>query len=142
MNSYIEFKADRFRFLKFHLLGGFLVSIIGGIFFGSLYGSLGFMIACLIAAIYIFFIDTKRYDIFIKPNEIEGPIRFKTSVKRISVLYELIDLSRSRNQSFWRAGYIATKDGNKIWIYHLYFNMKQTNRIFEELKKKLENRSE
>jgi len=133
----IEFKANRFRFLRIHLLGGILGGLIVFIFFDrSVYGFLVIMSACLIVTILILIKSPIKYNIILKPEKFEGPIRVKADFKRISVPYKIIDLSKSRKPSFLRNGFIFTKDGYRILLLTLYFNMKQMDRIFEELKKK------
>ncbi|UCD88652.1 MAG: hypothetical protein JSW04_09280, partial [Desulfobacterales bacterium] len=92
-----------------------------------------FISALAITGIFFLFGDTSKYDIILRANEIEGPIRLKYRDNRISVPYEDIDLDGSRKQSFLRRGYVATKNSNGIWISNLYFSINQTNRLFEEL---------
>ena len=133
----IEIKANKYRFLRVHILGGILGGLIVFIFFDkSFYGFLMIMSACLIVTIPILVISPKKYNVILKPDKFEGPIRTKTDFKRISVPYKIIDLSKSRRPSFLRNGFIFTKDGYRILLIALYFNMKQIDRVFEELRKR------
>jgi hypothetical protein len=81
-------------------------------------------------------IDTTRYDIVLKQDGIEGPVRRERRLRRITVPYELIDLVRSRKFSFLRSGFIATKDAHRMYIHSLYLSMSQENRIFDELNRR------
>ena len=101
----IEFKANRYRFLRIHILGGILGGLIVFIFFDkSFYGFLVIMSACLIVTIPILIKSPKKYNVVLKPDKFEGPIRVKADFKRISVPYKIIDLSKSRRPSFLRNG--------------------------------------
>jgi hypothetical protein len=136
-----EFKAKKYNFLTVHIIGGifavFVAAVVLFIFYKSeiiLLEILVYFSALIIAGIFILFIDTSKYDIILRANEIEGPIRFKSRHRRISVPYGDIDLYRSRKRMIFRDGFIATENGHRILISSRYFSKRDENHIFDKLK--------
>ena len=95
---------------------------------------LGYFLALIVSGILILFVDTSKYNIILRANEVEGPIRVKCRWGRISVPYGYIDLNRSAKRTIFKNAFIATNNGHKILVHSRYFSKKDENQIFDEIK--------
>ena len=141
MKRPVEFKASKFRFTKVHLIGGLFAAFVGAFVLLVYYKSeiilleiAVYFLALITSAIFILFVDTSKYDIILRANEVEGPIRVKYREGRVSVPYGDIDLYRSAKRTIFKNAFIAAKNGPKILVHSRYFSKKDENQIFDEIK--------
>jgi hypothetical protein len=141
--DFTVFKASKWRFLAYFLAAGWTGIAIAHFLFISnedIGGFIAAVVGCTIGVVLLALVVTRRFDIILTADELQGPELGFLRIRRISVPLRSADLPRSKKGSFWITSFIRTIEGHKMIVSSFHFSRKQMDRIFKELKRRVGNK--